>query len=355
MDGVDAGLIETDGTKISTFGPTAFIPYEGGFVESLKGLLGPDPHLRPNYDHIVGELTALNGDAVEKLLIENDLLPDSIHVIGYHGQTVYHAPGDGITIQLGDGQALADRTRITVVNDFRSADMAGGGQGAPFAPIYHQVLSLTLEKPLAVLNLGGVGNVTVLGPGEAGGKNGEDEILAFDTGPASALIDDWVFGITGQAYDDGGKLAAVGTVDNNALDQLMDHPYFDLAPPKSLDRNDFDASPVANLTLEDGAATLNAFTVKSIVRACDHLGHKPKRWLVCGGGRHNQTMMRTLNEALEVPVEPVEVVGWQGDALEAQAFALLAVRNLYGLPTSLPSTTGTAKPISGGVVYQPRS
>ncbi len=344
MDGVDAALIETDGETISHFGPTAFVPYNSGFVDCLRTLLCPEPEKKSHYHHIIGELTALHGDVVDVLLGDHAIAPESIHVIGFHGQTVYHAPADKLTIQLGDARALAERMRIKVVSDFRQDDVSAGGQGAPLAPLYHRALARNLDKPLAVINVGGVANVTLLG-------QAEDDILAFDTGPGNALVDDWVYQMTGQPYDDLGELALAGCVDRGALAQLMDHEYFDLAPPKSLDRNDFDPSPVAGLSLEDGAATLVAFSAQTIAQGCSLAGHNPARWLVCGGGRHNRALMAALEKNAQVGVEPVEAVGWQGDALEAQAFAFLAVRVLQGLVTSLPSTTGVGNPVCGGSIY----
>jgi anhydro-N-acetylmuramic acid kinase len=227
-----------------------------------------------------------------------------------------------------------------VVDGFRSADVAAGGQGAPLVPACHAALAAGLGRPLAVLNLGGVGNVTFIG--RDGG------LLAFDTGPGNALIDDWVLRHTGRGYDAGGALAASGRVDAGALATMLAHPWFGLPAPKSLDRDAWDPAPVEGLALEDGAATLAAFTAGSVARARDLLPEAPGRWLVTGGGRLNAALMGMLGERLGVPVEPVEAVGWDGDALEAQAFAYLAVRSRLGLPLSYPGTTGVPAPQPGG-------
>ena len=234
-----------------------------------------------------------------------------------------------------------------MVNDFRSNDVAAGGQGAPLVPLYHAALARRsgLALPLAVLNLGGVANVTWIG-GPA-----DEDLLAFDTGPGCALIDDWVLRKTGAALDRDGRLAHSGTVDRAALDALMAHPYFDAPPPKSLDRNAFDPAPVSGLPAEDGAATLVAFTAEAVGLACAHLPAPPLRWLVTGGGRHNPALMAALGARLGAPCDPVESVGWQGDALEAQAFGFLAVRSRRGLALSLPRTTGVPRPVSGGVYH----
>ena len=231
------------------------------------------------------------------------------------------------------------------MNRFRHADVATGGQGAPFAPVYHQALARDVPGPLVVLNLGGVANVTFIS------GNSDEMLLAFDTGPASALLDDWVRRHTGAAFDEDGRIAGSGAVDAGALATLLAHPYFDQAPPKSLDRNAFSLAAVAGLGLADGAATLAAFTVDSIARAREHLPAPPVRWLVCGGGRHNATLMAGLRGVLGVPVDPVEAVGWDGDALEAQAFGFMAVRSLRGLPLSFPGTTGVPRPMLGGEVH----
>ena len=269
-------------------------------------------------------------------------LPSDVGLLGFHGQTVLHEPEKGRTWQIGDGGLLARLTGIDTVSDFRSADVANGGQGAPFVPLYHQALAAALpERPLAVLNLGGVGNVTWVG-------TGPEDLVAFDTGPGNALVDDWALRHTGRPVDEDGRLARSGRVDGPALAALMQHPYFDRPAPKSLDRDAFDAAPVAGLSPADGAATLVAFTAAAVARSRDILPAAPRRWLVTGGGRRNPAVMAALAEALGQPVAPVESVGWDGDVLEAQAFAYLAVRSLAGLPLSLPTTTGVARPTCGG-------
>lgn len=270
-----------------------------------------------------------------------------IDVIGFHGQTVYHAPDDGVTIQLGDAQDLANRYRVPVVGDFRRNDVSEGGQGAPLAPLYHSALAQDLDKPIAILNIGGVANVTWLG-------RGEGDILAFDTGPGNAMMDDWIKQKTGAAFDDNGRLAGSSHVDQQALSRLLANEYFDALPPKSLDRRGFDASPISELSLEVGAATLSAFSVEAVVRSQQHMPERPVRWLICGGGRRNVTLMTKLQDALSAPVDPVEIEGWDGDYLEAQAFAYLAVRSMDSLPLSLPSTTGVPAPLTGGQVFRPQ-
>ncbi|MBE7637027.1 anhydro-N-acetylmuramic acid kinase [Sneathiella sp. P13V-1] len=335
MDGIDAALIKTDGERVLELGPAYSKSYADGFRREFQKFLGK----KEAPSEIINAFTDLNIEAVRAVVDKSNLNMSDIKVIGFHGQTLFHDPSNGITVQVGDGQRIADAVGVDVVDDFRSADVEAGGEGAPFAPIYHKALSNDLEKPLAVLNLGGVGNVTYL--------NGRD-ILAFDTGPASAMIDDWVFQNTGEKFDQDGELARSGRVDQSILKAYLAHPYFQQKPPKSLDRNDFDLSLVEGLSSEDGAATLTAFTVASVVMSLDHMPSVPRKWLVTGGGRHNGYIMECLSEQLNVPVEPVEAEGWRGDELEAEAFAFLAVRSLLGMPLSFPGTTGVPAPQVGG-------
>ncbi len=343
MDGIDAAIVITDGKRVLSTGHWATYPYDPALRTDLgAAVTAAEAADAGTLRTLESRLTDANADAVLALLRKSGLSPNDIDVIGFHGQTVLHRPERRLTRQLGDGARLAQLTGIDVVNDFRSADVAAGGQGAPFAPLYHLALAEPLERPLAVLNVGGVGNVTYIG------ADGPDDILAFDTGPGNAMIDDWVARHTGQACDEGGRLAAGGNAEPSRLGRLLAHGYFDLTPPKSLDRNDFPLDAVEGISLEDGAATLVAFTAQSVARGLEHLPAMPRRWLVTGGGRHNPTLMAALADAVGAPVQPVEDVGWQGDALEAQAFGFLAVRALRGLPLSIPATTGVPAPMPGG-------
>jgi anhydro-N-acetylmuramic acid kinase len=341
LDGIDAALIRTDGN--GTVSPDAWstTPYGDDLRNRLRATLGGNGDIKA----VERDITAAHADAVAALLEREGLTPDAVSVIGFHGHTIAHRPDEGITWQIGDGARLADCTGIDVVCDIRGRDVAAGGQGAPLAPLYHAALAANLDRPLGVLNLGGVGNVTFLGEGGA--------ISAFDTGPGCALIDDWVRRHDAGGYDVDGALAASGTVDRDVLAKLLDHPYFDRAPPKSLDRDDF-TGDVGELSAADGAATLTAFTAEAVGLAQAHLPLPPSRWLVTGGGRHNPTIMAALGDVLGVPVDPVEAVGWQGDAIESQAFAYLAVRSLRGLPLPLPDTTGVPRPLTGGALYRGR-
>lgn len=346
MDGIDAALLATDGADIVEPRGFLFVPYEPDFRVRLREAAaralefhapGPDPLI----DAVEAELTGLHAIAVHRLLAACGVDREEIDVIGFHGHTVAHRPERRWTWQIGDGASLKAATRIPVVHDFRSADVAAGGQGAPLAPGYHRALSAGLERPLGVLNLGGVGNLTWFG---ADGDWG-----SFDTGPGNALVDDWVRLHTGRSYDEGGALAGSGRVDESVLTGMLDQPWFDLAPPKSLDRNAWDMQAARGLGVADGAATLTAFTAETVRLA---LGHVPRlaRLLVTGGGRHNATLMHAIEARTGVPTAAVESVGWNGDALEAEAFAWLAVRVLDERPISWPETTGAPAAMIGGRV-----
>jgi anhydro-N-acetylmuramic acid kinase len=342
LDGIDVAAIATDGRRRVIPGPAVTVPYPEPFRERLRSVLGGVGEVAA----VEAELTRLHAAAIAQFRVKYPDVP--VELIGFHGHTILHRPAERRTWQIGDGALLARLAGADVVADFRSADVAARGEGAPLAPLYHAALAAGLLKPLAVINLGGVGNVTWIGPGA---DRSEDQILAFDTGPGNALIDDWVRSHTGEAADLDGKLARAGRVSAEHVARFLKNPYFDRAPPKSLDRDDFrDATP-RGLSLEDGAATLTEMTAAAVAAARRQFPSPPREWLVCGGGRHNPAMMAVLTRLLGTPVRPVEAVGWNGDALEAQAFAYLAVRSVLGLPLSLPSTTGAPHPVCGGRLF----
>lgn len=340
LDGVDVAMIETDGERVEKFGSFATVFYDAALRADLRhlldlapGLAADDPFLR----QVEARLTREHALAVT-------ILGRAADVAGFHGQTILHAPDAHRTWQIGDAALLSHIIRLPVVHDFRSADVAAGGQGAPLAPLFHAALARDMEKPLLVVNIGGVANATWLGP--AG------EIVACDTGPGNGPLDDLAQKYLGKSFDKDGALAASGQVDHMRLKILLAHPFFALPAPKSLDRLSFSAlieQATQGLAPPEAAATLAAFI-------CSAIAHTPwrappKQVLVTGGGRHNATLMAGLAARFAVPVRPVEAVGWNGDALEAQCFAFLAVRSLRGLPLSLPSTTGVPAPQTGGRLY----
>lgn len=339
MDAIDVAVLRTDGETLIEPGPTGEFVYQPAEREAVRASLRqPEPSAAA-----VNAVTDAHIRAIASFMQMHPQAARAASLIGFHGQTTFHDPDNRVTVQIGDAQRIADHFGLPVVSDFRKADVAAGGQGAPFAPLYHRALAEPLRKPMAVLNLGGVSNVTWIG---------ETGILAFDTGPASALLDDWMRQKEGKPFDRDGETARAGKVDGQRVLLWLDSPYFAKSPPKSLDRNDFNID-TTDMSPADGAATLTAFTVESVARSMDFMPETPEFWLVTGGGRRNRFMMESLAERLGAPVEPVEAVGWNGDALEAQCFAWLAVRSERGLPLSLPETTGVPAPMPGGVTCQP--
>ncbi|MBX9709834.1 MAG: anhydro-N-acetylmuramic acid kinase [Xanthobacteraceae bacterium] len=353
LDGVDIALIETDGEQIAAFGPAGYRAYSDTERTSLREALHEasritDRNARPG---ILADAQALvtraHAEAVENFLKANGLPDSDIDVIGFHGQTVLHRPDERLTVQIGDGAALARTLHLPVVHDFRAADVEAGGQGAPFVPVYHRALARMTDEaaPVAIVNIGGVANITYI--------DGET-LIACDTGPGNALLDDFMLRLTGKAVDRDGALAAGGTPDSDWIAYALKYPFFALSPPKSLDRNDFAALKIEGTSVEDGAATLTAFTAASIARIVPMLPRPPQNWIVVGGGANNPTLLKMLAEA----VAPARVItgsalGWSGDAIEAQAFAYLAVRSLKGLPLTFPGTTGVKSPLTGGVLARP--
>jgi anhydro-N-acetylmuramic acid kinase len=345
MDGIDIALVHTDGRQAIEAGPGRTEPYPAALRSDLLALL-QDPAIAQTdpLESLEARVTEAFTTAVARFMADEGLSARDVDLVGLHGQTVYHRPERRFTRQLGSGGAMAQSLGVKVVDSFRQADVMSGGHGAPFAPLYHAALAARLPKPVMVLNWGGVGNVTYID---------DDAIVAFDTGPASALMDDLMMRRFGKPFDDGGRIAASGVVDQAVLTALMDNPFFDLAPPKSLDRQDFHARAAIVQPLKDvdAAATLAAFTIEATAAALRHAPRLPERWLVTGGGRHNATLMQGLAARLGVPVMPVEAEGWNGDLIEAQCFGYLAVRSTLGLPLSLPTTTGVPRPMPGGTLW----
>ncbi|MBD8907121.1 anhydro-N-acetylmuramic acid kinase [Methylorubrum zatmanii] len=363
LDGIDVALIESDGERVrvvksanglvAPLGPTGY----RGYGEAEKALLREATRdaegIRARADR-PGRLaeaedfvTRAHAEAVESFMDRNGLSPEEIDVVGFHGQTVIHRPKLGLTVQIGDGAALAKRLRIRVVSDLRANDVAQGGQGAPLVPVFHRALAEAagFTGPLGILNIGGLANVTLI---DANGG-----MLAFDTGPGNGPINDWMKERAGRDFDDGGDTAARGTVDEALLDNLLGHPLLLRAPPKSLDRNWFSHKLAGYLTIEDGAATLTAFTAHAVARSLAFAGERPTRWIVGGGGAKNRTLMAMLERLLKAEVTTADAIGWSSDFLEAQAFAYLALRALDGLPLTFPTTTGVAAPVTGGIVSEP--
>lgn len=342
LDGVDAAVLETDGKEIFAFKDYAYRAYTSEEKEVLRAALGcwqDDP------------ATQVAARVIEDAHIEVLEKFSDVDLIGFHGQTLAHDPGGRGTHQAGDGAVLADRLGVPVVWDFRTADVRLGGQGAPLAPFFHFACAkwIGATAPLAFLNLGGVGNLTWIDPSKTKPEEA-GALLAFDTGPANAPLDDLMSQRRGQSHDTDGALASTGSVVDGALELFLQEIYFSKMPPKSLDRNDFSVmlDLVRELDDADAAATMTAMAAAAVMQGMQHCPSPPAKVLVTGGGRHNPVMMEMLRAGLDCPVEPVETVGLNGDMLEAQAFAYLAVRVARGLPTSCPTTTGVKAAVGGG-------
>lgn len=352
MDGIAVALITTDGDQEVVRGPAMTFPYNAEQRRQIARAMAAaraltSRHARPGELRETEQiLTELHAAAVSAFLRHQGLARASIDVAGFHGQTVLHRPEAGLTVQLGDGALLADLTGLCVVYDLRAGDIAAGGQGAPLVPVYHRALVAPLaQRPVAVVNIGGVANITYVGR--------DGTLIAFDTGPGNALLDDWMMKRAGAAYDADGATAARGRVDTAVLKFCLSHSFFAQPPPKSLDRNAFIWDVIEWMSVEDGAATLTALTVSAIAKAREHLPEEPQLWIIAGGGRRNRTMMSGLAGLVQNAVVPAEAVGLDGDAVEAEAWGYLAVRSLRGLPITFPGTTGVAQPMTGGVLCRP--
>jgi anhydro-N-acetylmuramic acid kinase len=384
-DGVDAAILRTDGRAIAQAGESLFVPYEAALRSDILALM------RGQGDAVAvaQSITDVHIQAVKQLIKKANVSRETLALVGFHGQTIRHAPAEGITEQIGEPARMAAALGIPVVADFRSNDVRHGGQGAPLVPLYHAALAQALPKPLLVVNIGGVANVTWIGEGVTRVESRESSeaefaaeprkksprsvdigtsttrlstldsghsLLAFDCGPGNALLDDWMFAHTGQRFDANGATASRGAVDTALVEAFLQDPFFAEPAPKSLDRLHFEARVKALLatrsfSLEDGAAALTAMSARAIGHALMAVPAPPRQLLIAGGGRHNPCLMAQLAACVEVPVVSVEQVGWDGDMLEAQAFAYLAARSVQGLPLSLPTTTGVKMPVTGGVLY----
>jgi anhydro-N-acetylmuramic acid kinase len=356
LDGVDVALIETDGERIARFGPTGYRPYADGEQALLRKALEQGARLteRTARPGVLAQadafVTRVHAETVETFLATEHIDKASVAIVGFHGQTVLHRPAARLTVQIGDGTALARRLELPVAYDFRAADVAAGGQGAPLVPAFHQALARDLKRahPIAVLNVGGVANVTFVDGGDP---------IACDTGPGNALIDDFMRARTGAPLDRDGDQAAKGRVDEVFVARVLADGFFGLPYPKSLDRNAFAFANIGlpDFSVADGAATLSALTAASVARIVPHLPAAPRAWIVAGGGARNPTLMRMLAERLKpATVETADAVGWSSQSIEAQAFAYLAVRCMRGLPLTFPATTGVAQPLPGGILAGPR-
>lgn len=355
MDGIDIAVVETDGETVSRRGPGGFFPYDEAFRARMEAGLEDARTMAGRQDRpgtlagLERDITLRHAEAVKRFLVEHPSV--SPQVIGFHGQTVLHRPDEALTVQLGDGALLARETGLPVVYDMRANDMEHGGQGAPLVPVYHAALAASLPGalrrfPVCFVNIGGISNVTFVPE--------QGEPVAFDSGPGNALIDQWVAAGGGPAFDEDGRIAGSGEVAQAVVGRYLDAAFFAEPAPKSLDRSDFTTDLAEGLSLEDGARTLAAVSAGAILKARAHMPEPPMLWIVCGGGRKNPHIMGDLRRgAGNVEVVCAEDAGFDGDAMEAEAWAYLAVRSLKGLPLTFPATTGCSRPVTGGVLVRP--
>jgi anhydro-N-acetylmuramic acid kinase len=344
VDGVDVALIETDGEQVRSFGGFLTVPYGDEARRQIRTAFGAE---QPSEATAAAEraVTEAHVEAVKRWSRETGTALSTVDVVGFHGQTITHRPERHFTWQIGDGAALARATGVKVVSDLRIADVKAGGQGAPLVPVFHAALAHELPKPLAVVNIGGVGNVTWIGA--------DGSLLAFDTGPGNGPIDDWCMRRAGLRFDRDGALAGSGKVDRARVERFSEHRYFAVKPPKSLDRGDFGDAWAEGLSVADGAATLTRGTARAIALAARHFPMPVTQWVIAGGGARNPALLKAIAEETHGKVVTADSLGWNGDALEAQAFAFLAVRSLRGLPITFPGTTGAPQAMTGGKVDLP--
>jgi anhydro-N-acetylmuramic acid kinase len=353
LDGIDVALLRTDGEKIAERGPARTFPYDSDSRVLLRRALEDAVAMASRSERpgclveVEAALTTWHADAVKQFCKSISLKHSNIDLIGFHGQTVLHRPESRLTVQLGDGRALAEMTGITVAFDMRAADVAAGGQGAPLVPVYHRALADNVSAlPVVFLNVGGVANITWVGA--------DGTLVAFDTGPGNALLNDWCERHGRGPMDINGELAAAGVTDEDALSRLMAHPYFAAGLPKSLDRNSFSHLDLLHLDAADGARTLTAFTAAAVAAAIAQMRKRPNIVIVCGGGRHNPVMMMEIATRLHgIEVRPAEDLALDGDSMEAEAWAFLGARCLLGLPLSYPDTTGVESAMTGGIIARP--
>ncbi|PWL17978.1 anhydro-N-acetylmuramic acid kinase [Falsochrobactrum shanghaiense] len=358
MDGIDIALLTTDGENRIERGPSVSMPYSDGFRARLKAALLDARSISQRIDRpgvlrrLERDLTLLHVVAVNDFLHEYGLKPEEIDMIGFHGQTVLHRPHEALTIQLGDGALLASETGIPVIYDMRAEDMRHGGQGAPLIPAYHAALAENLpaglDRPVVFVNIGGISNLTCVGEGGA--------LIAYDSGPGNMLIDQWMEMHGQGSFDSGGAIAMTGHVNANIANRYLDHEFFTSPHRRSLDRADFSVPAKEEMSLADGARTLAFVSAAAILRSASHLPSAPRSYVISGGGRKNQAIMSELSalaEREDARVVDADHAGFDGDAMEAEAWAYLAVRSLHGLPLTYPSTTGCNMPVSGGIIARP--
>jgi len=358
MDGVDVSIINSDGSAKFKGILNKYFEYSEDLHKNLissRDKINSSKDLKVHskeLDFLQKEITLFHSKAVNEVVKEIDF---NIDIIGFHGQTIFHNAGERISRQLGDGNLLSQLVKKKVVYDFRQNDLKNGGQGAPLAPIFHKIISkeIKIDPPLCILNLGGIANITAI-------ESDEDlTLVSCDIGPGNCLIDEWVRKNAGKKYDKDGSIAKLGKINAAILNQALDNNESLITKNiLSYDAKDFDLNFVRGLSLEDGAATITEFTGsvlrEGILNFFKKLDNKPKKILVCGGGRKNLTLIQSIKEKLveKITIENIDKYGLDGDFIESQAFAYLAIRSFLKFPISFPKTTGCKEPSTGGVLVQ---
>ncbi len=342
LDGIDVALIKSDGQKIISRDTNKYYPYSPKIRNSLTKLINNKINSLLEIKEIELEITKKHIAAVKDFLAKNKIDKKDVDVIGFHGQTILHHPEQKITWQIGNAQMLASNIGIDVVADFRTKDLVFGGQGAPLVPSYHLALFQDYKKPLLVLNIGGVTNVTYIKNNAAENLIAEENLIAFDVCFGNAPLNDLVYEKTGKDFDKNGLLAKSGKVNHDFVKAILALGYFKKQPPKSLDRNQFDLviKKFSKLIMEDILASLVFVIGQAVNNVLKFLPSKPLEIIVCGGGRKNLEIMNSIKNATQIKTTNIDDLKIDGDFVEAQAFGFLAIRNLLNLPTSYPKTTG---------------
>ena len=353
-DGIDVAVLTTDGKTKINLGPSGYYPFSNSFRSKIKSIFKKKVNIekikkQKRIVDIENEFTYLNFVAINKFLKKNKINKKEIDVVGFHGQTISHNPMNGYSWQIGNSQKLVNLLNVKVVSNFRDNDIKNGGQGAPLTPIFHYYLTKKIKKKICFINLGGISNVTYFNHRS---KNSLNDILAFDAGPCCSLMDDWVSKNSNKKFDDLGILARSGNVKKEIIQNFLKKPYFSKLPPKSLDRSFFSLSLLKKLKIRDGSATINYLVADTLLKAFGYFPNYPDLCILSGGGRHNKFLVELINKKIKKSkILLAENYNWNGDSIEAHAFAYLSVRKLLNLPITYPKITGVKKPLSGGQVF----
>ena len=344
LDGIDASIIESDGDSIINIRKNAYFSYPKKFKLDLEELIeksSSHEEIQKNlkkYNDIERKLTLFHAEISESIIKKYDY---DIDLIGFHGQTIIHKPSDKYSIQMGDGRLLSQILKKKVIYQFRKNDIQNFGQGAPLASIYHYALSkkLKIKDPIIFLNIGGISNITYID---------NDYFESRDVGPGNVLMDKYIKKIKNNDYDHKGSYASIGKIDYSIVNQALDNDFFSKKNNVSFDINDFDYYFIKGLEFEDAIATLNFYSAKIISDLILEKYLNVKKIILCGGGRKNKTLIDNIKNLIKIDVQNIDNFDLDGDFIESQAFAYLAVRSFLNKNISYPKTTNVKKPVTGG-------